>query len=259
MNLITSKDNKIVKLISKLNKSSKERKEKSLFIAEGKRIVREAVFSAYSVEFICVSQTFYNENNDEISLYLEKSIEIYVIKDNIFNSICDTKTPQGVLAAIKTLDKNIAFDKMNYNGKYILLENLQNPDNIGTIIRTADAFSIDGIILTKGCCDIYSPKVVRGTMGSIFRVPVFNEVEAVSFVNNFNGVTYASVLDKNAVTVNKSDFSGNVLVCIGNEGKGLDKETIKSCDKSLYIPMKGNAESLNASVASSIIMWEMTK
>ena len=141
-----------------------------------------------------------------------------------------------------------------------MLENVQDPSNLGTVLRTADALGLNGVIMTSDCCDIYSPKVCRGAMGALFRVPFMIIDNAPSFIRDFNkhGRSFAAVV-RNADSVTDADFSGNTLIVVGNEGNGLTKETIEACSSAVTIKMCNNAESLNASIAAAILMWEMIK
>lgn len=260
MNIITSKDNHLVKLISKLNKSSKSRKENKVFIAEGARLVSDALSSGCEFEFFVFSESSIEKYSELYSKAAELSGKIYIFSDKLFLSVSDTKTPQGVLAAVKLLDKKCLFDKIKCNGKFLALENLQDPGNLGTVFRTAEALGISGIVLTDDCCDIYSPKVVRSTMGAIFRLPFFT----VNSVNNFlqenpKITSYAAVVNGNSKKAGEIAFEAPCLCVIGNEGNGLKSETVNTCDFAVTIPMTGRAESLNASVAASILMWEMMK
>ncbi len=258
--IISSKENNIVKKILKLNKSSKFRKEEKVFIAEGLRLVEDAVLNNCCIDFFVFSQTATDKYKNFFDNICSKFSNIYVFPDNLFSYISETKSPQGVLACIKILDKNILFDKIGNGGKYLALENIQDPGNLGTVFRTAEALGISAIILTSDCCDVYSPKVVRSTMGAIFRMP-FYIVNTISdfLLKNKNLFSYAAVVNDNAQKISKVRFENPSVCIIGNEGNGLKKETIDLCDNKITIPMKGRAESLNVSVAAGIIMWEMIK
>ena len=184
-----------------------------------------------------------------------------MLKDHLFAAVSDTKTPQGVLFVIKRLDKSLDFDKIKDNGKVLALETVQDPVNLGTILRTAEAFGIGAVVLTRDCCDVYMSKVVRGSMGAIFRLPVMITDDLPEFIGRFNsfGTSYAAVLDKASVSLDQCRFDGAVLAVVGNEGNGITPETVKACTHKLYIPMRGEAESLNVSAAASIILWEMIR
>ncbi len=258
MKEITSKDNKLIKYIAKLQTSAKFRREEGRFVAEGLRVCVEAALSGAKVESLLVTESALNKHEAELSQLLSCAKDVYLASDKAIAAACETKTPQGVICVIKTLDNNIDLDTIN--NKYILLENVQDPSNLGTVLRTADALGISGVIMTKDCCDVYSPKVCRGAMGALYRVPFAIVDNAPEFIRKFNknGMSFAAVV-RNAEDVAKVDFCGTVLVAIGNEGNGLTEETINVCSERITIKMCNNAESLNASIAAGILMWEMIK
>lgn len=261
MTVLKSESNQTVKDTIKLKTNAKERRKKQLFIAEGLRLCNEALLSNAEIYIAFFTENFIKNNEEAYNNISENAKKTYIVTENIFTHISDTDTPQGVLCVIKTLDKTMLFDKIKFSGNYILLENIQDPGNLGTILRTIDAFNINGVFLSKGCCDIYNPKVIRGSMGAVFRVP-FNHIDDVtSFIKEFNktGTSYGAVLDNSSVPLNNVDFKNNSLIIIGNEGSGLTKATTDSCNIKTYIPMSGDAESLNAGIAAAIFMWEMIK
>ena len=159
---------------------------------------------------------------------------------------------------LKRLDKSFDLRKI-VNGKYILLDSLQDSGNIGTIIRTAEALGVSGVIMSPDCADIYSPKTVRSAMGSLFRLPVYRceLTETISAMKEAGFGVYAAVLNEGAEKAGSTDLSGNAAVVIGNEGSGVSEAVIKCCTGGIYIPIE-RAESLNASVAAAILCWEMT-
>lgn len=258
MKEINSKDNKLIKYIKKLQTSSKFRREEGLFVAEGLRVCVEAALSKVPVKYVLLTENALSKHKEELAPLLAYTDEIYLASDKAMSAACDTTTPQGVICVIKTLDNNIDLDTIN--NKYILLENLQDPSNLGTVLRTADALGLNGVIMTRDCCDVYSPKVCRGAMGALFRVPLMIIESAPEFIRSFNakGNSYAAVV-RDADSVCNTDFSGNCLIAVGNEGNGLIKETIEACSGRITIRMSNNAESLNASIAAGILMWEMIK
>ncbi len=258
MKEISSKDNKIIKYVSKLQTSAKFRREEGRFVAEGLRVCMEAVLSGAKVEILLISRSAYDKHKNELTDLLKCAKDVYLVSDKAIGAACETKTPQGVICVIKTLDNNIDLDTIN--NKYILLENVQDPSNLGTVLRTADALGINGVIMTRDCCDVYSPKVCRGAMGALYRVPFLIINNAPEFIRTFNnkGRSFAAVV-RNADNVATADFNGSALIAIGNEGNGLTDETINACSERITIKMCNNAESLNASIAAGILMWEMIK
>ena len=258
MKEITSKDNKLIKYIAKLQTSAKFRREEKRFVAEGLRVCLEAALSGASVEYLLVTENALNKHGEELKTLMDCSNDVYLTSDKAMIAASDTQTPQGVICIIKTLDNNIDLDTIN--NKYILAENVQDPSNLGTILRTADALGLSGVIMTRDCCDIYSPKVCRGAMGALYRVPFMIVESAPEFICEFNktGTSYAAVV-RNAEPVTACNFEGNCLIAIGNEGNGLTDACASACTKRITIPMNSHAESLNAAIAAGILMWEMIK
>lgn len=257
--MITSKDNELIKRAAKLISNSKFRRESNRFVAEGVRLCRDGADSGAEIEVFLVTPQAaekYPDDYKKISTMAEKTFEI---SEKLFKQLSDTTTPQGFMCIFKTLDKQTLLYTINNQGRYIALENIQDPSNMGTILRTAEALGTDGIILSSDCCDIYMPKVVRGSMGAIFRVPVITVADFTEYISDItkNGVkTYASTPHE-AENINDIDFSDGGVILIGNEGNGLRNKTIDVCYKRIKIPMKGRAESLNAAVAASILMWKL--
>lgn len=261
MEFIKSKDNESLKLYVKLSKNKKTRDEKNMFVIEGVKLFFEAFNSGINFYKIFFSKNYYDNNFNAIDK-LNLKQKIYILEDNIINKISDTKTPQGVFAICEKLDKNYNIDKIYNKGKYIALCDLQDTGNVGTIIRTAEAFGVDGILIGENCCDVYSPKVIRATMGSIFRMPLILSEDFNSDLKKItdNDVeTYAAVLNENSKSLKQTSFSNNSLIVMGNEGKGLSEQTINCCKYSLKIDMNGQAESLNVAMATGIIIWELMK
>ncbi|MCH5304705.1 MAG: RNA methyltransferase [Ruminococcus sp.] len=257
---ITSKDNSLVKHITKLNKSAKYRRECEEFAAEGVRICIDALNSGAKISSLIVCEDILDKYSDVIERIKAVADNSYVFSKTLFREISETKSPQGIVCVIKPLDKHSLFDKMECNGKFIALDNIQDPSNMGTILRTAEAVGIDGVILSSDCCDIYSPKVVRGSMGAVFRLPYIIKDSISDFILEHKNITsYASVVDADAEKITHIGFECPCVVVIGNEGNGLKQSTIDVCNKKITIPMNGRAESLNASVAAAIIIWEMVK
>ena len=257
---LTSKDNSNIKNAIKLKNSSRYRRQTGLFIAEGLRICFDAMLSSAVIETMFVTEKAIEKFSDKFDKLKDYSKKTYVVTDKIFELISDTENSQGILCIIKALDKISEFDTIKKNGKFLALDNLQDPNNLGTILRSAEAFGIDCIVMSNDCCDIYSPKVVRGSMGAIFRIPFIVCGSIESFLSeNPDLNSYAAVVDDSALSVNEIKFNTPCIAVIGNEGNGLKQNTIDACDYKITIPMSGNAESLNASVAASIIIWEMIK
>lgn len=257
--MITSKDNELIKEASKLISSSKYRKEKGCFAAEGVRLCCDgAISGARIIVFLYTDRAKrkYEKEFILISAASEKSCEI---SEKLLMKIADTGSPQGFVCLFEMLDKKSQSYKIVSQRRYAALENIQDPSNLGTILRTAEALGTDGIILSDDCCDIYSPKVVRGSMGAVFRLPVMiveNFTEYIARLTSQGIMTYASTPHK-AKNINDIDFSDGGVMLIGNEGNGLRSETIAVCRESVRIEMKGRAESLNAASAAAILMYKL--
>jgi TrmH family RNA methyltransferase len=257
---ISSKDNPLIKNIIKLNKSAKYRREQGLFVAEGLRLCEDAMLSKCEIYALVVTEIAKDKYSDTVNKLISYSENSYTVPTAVFSAISDTKTPQGILCIIKTLDKPTLFDTIKYNGKFLALDNIQDPANLGTIFRTAEAVGIDGIIMSKDCCDVYSPKVVRGTMGAVFRMSYLIVDSISSFLrDNRQLASYAAVVDRNSKSITDISFDSPCISVIGNEGNGIKADTLEVCHEKFTIPMAGRAESLNASVAASIVMWEMVR
>lgn len=262
METITSKDNTKFKNLSSLIASKKERKSQGVFVAEGLRLVEDAVNSGLVPNSIFATENFASKYPEKFSKICMGCEKIYLITDALAQKISDTKTPQGIFAVLTALDKNLNLDKIYNNGHFIFIVSLQDPGNVGTIIRTAEAMGLDGVIMTSDSPDAFSPKVLRSTMGSAFRIPISvcdDALETVEMLHEKGFTTYAAALNENSVKLGEFKFPEKSVVLIGNEGNGLKHEVVASCKHTLMIPMKGNAESLNAASAANMIMWEMSK
>ncbi len=261
MQKITSKDNPNIKLYMKLLSGKKYRRENGMFILEGVRLVDDAVKENAELHSVFVTESYLEKlAQHSEALNFPEDVKCFEISDEIGEKMSATDTPQGVFAICKCIEKPPVSDIVKNGGKYLLLHSLQDPGNLGTIIRTADAVGVDAVFLAD-CCDLYNPKVVRSTMGSLFRMSISEtKTEEIFRVFAENNVpTYAAVIDSDAVSLTDCDFSGGGAVLIGNEGNGLPKEISGMCTERITIRMQGNVNSLNAAMAAGIIMWELTK
>lgn len=260
--LITSKENPAVKLYMKLKEQKKARFEQGLFVIEGVRICTDALNEDVRIISVLYTQEAYEKYGDTVTKLCKKAHDSALcISEEIAAKLSDTKTPQGVFCVLETLDKNLSNGKIDKIGKYLILNNLQDPGNVGTILRVADAVGLKGVFLCN-CCDIYNPKTVRSTMGSLFRMPICTGMsysEVISTFRDLSVPTYASVIDTDALDLRNVEFPISCAVVIGNEGNGLSAEDANACGYKLTIKMHGNINSLNAAAAAGIIMWEMTK
>lgn len=260
MLFVTSKDNSNVKKAVKLKSSAKERRKSGLFLAEGLRICMDAVFSGAEIQTLFVTEKAMQKHGEDFALLEEKAKNVICVNENIFALMSDTQSPQGFLSVIKTLDKTNEFDTIKGDSKYLVLDNVQDPSNLGTVLRSAEAFNVSGVILSCDCCDIYNPKVVRGSMGAVFRIPFIIKSSIKDFLNENPQInSYAAVVNSDAVSLTDVKFQTPCAIVVGNEGNGIKAETENACQNKITIHMEGKAESLNASVAAAILMWEMMK
>lgn len=261
MKEITSRDNSEIKEYVKLKSSKSAREMQGLFTIEGVKICLEAFYSNIEILKVFVKESLLSKD-ERVRNALKNHENVFLINDSIEQKLSDTKTPQGIFCVCKRLDKDFDLDTI-YKGKlFVMLCGIQDPGNMGTIIRTADGLAVDGIILTSDCCDIYNPKVVRSTMGSLARIKIKTVEDKDDFLEDISKRTntIAAVLDDGAVPPQnlKRDDKPCVLV-IGNEGNGLPEHTVSLCKQKTMIPMRSNAESFNAAVAAAILMWELIK
>lgn len=256
--LITSNENSNVKLYVKLSSSKKARDEHNKFTLEGSRLIIDAASEKSDIQTIFTTGSAYEKNRDFLKNYSDK---ILLISEGVAKRLSNTKSDQGIFAIVNK-PENKLLRNQTIKGKYVVLNNIQDPGNLGTILRTADAVGINGVILCENCCDLYNPKVVRSTMGSLFRLNIYTENEFcdVYRILKSQGVkTYAAVVSRQAVEIRSVEFALNSAIVIGNEGNGLKDEHSALCDEQITIKMKGNIDSLNAGIAAAIFMWEMTK
>ncbi len=257
MQIITSKDNENIKNIKKL----KERKYRDLnneYIIEGIKIIREAIQEKAVIKKVVICEECLANNiiNDKLLYEIAKYDCLYVSK-KIFESLTDVSKPQGILAVVEKNNKK----EINYNEDIIVaLEGLQDPGNLGTILRTLDSANLSQVIVSKDTVDAYNPKVVRSTMGAIFRV---NVVEAENFKETLKEMKrHKYKVMCTDLTASKNiyeiEYNKKILV-IGNEANGISKEILDIADEKIIIPMLGKTESLNASVATSIIVYEYVR
>lgn len=258
---ITSVKNPLIKEIKSLHRK-KNRTKRQSFIVEGIKIIEEAIDNHCSIKNIIYTDQLLNTKDGESFFQRIKTLDNLVyVPDNVFKEISDTENPQGILGVVGFQYDNINEVLKKKTPSLLLLDEVQDPGNLGTIIRTADAFNIDGIIFTEGCVDPYNPKVVRATMGSIFRVPLYyilNKSQELEELRH-KGIKIYSTSLEGSIPVYEADFKEGFILTIGNESSGVSDEVFSLSDKLIKIPMPGKAESLNAGVAASIIMYEVMK
>lgn len=257
--MITSTSNNKVKNLSKLVKTAKERKKQDVFVVEGLRMFMEIPKELHVETF--ATESFYEKNKE-----LFETISFELVADHIMESVADTKTPQGIISLVKRQHYELeqvcgCSDYMRQIGVQkpliMALENIQDPGNLGTILRTAEGAGVTGVLMSSDTVDIYNPKVVRSTMGSIFRIPFYyveNLTEVIASMNVQNYNTYSAHLQ--GKTFYDYDYANSTIFCIGNEGNGLSETLSDTTKFKIKIPMLGNVESLNAATASTVLMYE---
>ncbi|MDO4556026.1 MAG: RNA methyltransferase [Lachnospiraceae bacterium] len=250
--MITSVSNKQMKNLMKLQKSSRTRREQGLFIIEGIRMFEEVPKDR--LDQVYVTEAFYEKNRG----LFEKRRPDAFLAENVMEKISETKTPQGVLATVKMQEYEVAdLLKENQDPLFLVLENLQDPGNLGTILRTGEGAGVDGIIMSRDTVDIYNPKVVRSTMGALFRMPfcyVADLEGTIGQLKERNIRIYAAHLEGDGFY--EKDYRSGCAFLIGNEGNGLSDSITSLADEKIRIPMKGKVESLNAAIAATLMVYE---
>jgi len=256
MQVITSKDNEIVKDIKKL-KDKKYRDQANKFIIEGTRILEDAILENAQIDMIVICEDCVKNIDKKLMYEIAKHNCVYVT-EKVFNTISDVTNPQGVLAVIK---RDLNNTQIDYSEQIIVvLDGIQDPGNLGTILRTIDSANLKQVIVSKQTADSYNPKVVRSTMGGIFRVNVIqvdNLVEELKQMQKQGFEIVVTSLDTDD-SVYDISYTKKVIV-IGNEANGVSEEVQKIANKKVKIPMLGKTESLNASVAAGIMIYEYVR
>lgn len=253
--MITSSSNAQIKNVIALQKKSKARNEQDVFVVEGIKMFTE--LPRDRIVSVFVSESFLGENEQRKLL---EGVKYECVSDKVFKEISDTFTPQGILAVVKKY--HYSFDDLMNNAKtapmLMVLEELQDPGNLGTILRTGEGAGITGVIMSKGCVDIYNSKVIRSTMGTVFRVPFMytDDLPEVIQIIKERCTVYAAYLKGSRYKYDECDYTKGTAFIIGNEAKGLSAEIAGLADERIIIPMQGQVESLNAAVAASILMYE---
>lgn len=255
--MITSTANARVKQIVQWQNKAKERRRDGIFLAEGIKMFEEAPENR--ILEVYVSQDVEEKLKSHPSIH-EKMLRTgyETVSSEVFAKISDTRTPQGILTVIKRFEHKLEELFLQPNPLFMILENLQDPGNLGTIVRTGEGAGVTGVIMSEGTVDIYNPKTIRATMGSIYRVPFLyvNDLsEIMQKLHDRDVHTYAAHL-KGSIYYDAFPFKGPTAFLIGNEGNGLSKELADMAESYLKIPMEGQVESLNAAVASALLMYE---
>ncbi len=252
---LTSRKNDIVRRFRELQREKKLRDSEGVFVAEGDHLCGEAAAAGAEIRYALITEKAQEKYPKAAEALIASAAEYAVISDDIAEYISDTKAPQGLFAEVaKRPQCDIP------TGKLVLLDGVQDPGNVGTIIRTAEALGIKGVLLSDKCADVYSPKTLRASMGSIFRLPIINcELSQIITELRAQGYdVYGAMLDDTAKKLGEVSFGEKSAVVIGSEGRGISDEVKNACTGGLYIPITG-AESLNAAAAAAMIIWELSK
>ena len=258
MQVITSKDNELIKHIRKL-KDKKYRDESNEFIIEGTNLIEEAVKEKAKIKkvIICEDTTKTYEIPTNIRLEIAKYECVYV-SEKIFNLITQVTNPQGIMAIVEKTAKE---DEIDYTQDLIvMLDDIQDPGNLGTILRTIDSIGLNQIIVSKETADAFNPKVVRSTMGAIFRIKIIESENLIDTIKNIKKHHFKLIVTSLQTDNTIYDINYNKkIIVIGNEGNGVSKEIQDIADEKIKIPMLGKTESLNASVATGIVFYEYVR
>lgn len=271
--MITSAANKKIKNVSALLLRARERRKQGTFVVEGIKMFTEApsdwIREIYIEETLFQkvqskkAETGFSEKLTELLKKGKAKSEIEIVKDEIFRKMSDTQTPQGILCVMKQPEyspKQI-FEGKEGNGLYLLLEDIQDPGNLGTMLRAGEGAGVNGVIMSDRTVDIFNPKTIRATMGSIYRVPfcyVGDLEPCIREMQKRDIRVYAAHL-KGKQNYDRFDYRQSVAFLIGNEGNGLQDETAKLADAYLTIPMLGQVESLNAAIAATLLSYEVAR
>lgn len=253
--MITSTSNEQVKRLGALLKKGKERREQRAFVIEGRKLYEEAgkrrlILKAY------FSESFFAEAFRE----QEPEQPYEILSDRVFSAVAETVTPQGVLAIVRMPEYSLE-QLLERPGALLVLEDIQDPGNLGTMLRTAEAAGMAGVLMSRDTVDLYNPKVIRATMGAIFRVPTYSAEDFPALLKTLreNGVRLLAAHLKGTKRYDQAEYSKRLGILIGNEGNGLSEEAAEAADEKVKIPMAGEVESLNAAVAAALLMYETAR
>lgn len=266
--MITSENNTKLKEMIKLQKNARHRKKEGLFVAEGIKLVKEAAKYGRLRQVLIKESLWLDrwQEKPESEIAEEFSgknrrIGVDVVPDDLFDLAADTVTPQGILGMVDMPSYSQEEILNSPAGLYLLLDDLRDPGNLGTMIRTSEAAGVAGVIMSKGTVDLFNPKVVRATMGAIFRVPflyVESLPEMIRQMKQKNISVYGTILEESRV-YDDPDYTKPSGIVVGNEANGISKEVRESLSGRIHIPMEGSVESLNAAVAAAIVLYEASR
>ena len=260
--IITSRNNPLVTRMAKLS-DKKYRDVEGLFRLDGVKLFSEAVSSGVETEYIFIAESKRERLTKELSAELEAAAgTVIFVSDEVLEKLTDESAPQGIVTVAHKFTLGEAIIPEDGDLRSIYLSSIRDPGNLGTMIRTAYAFGVERVFISSDCADIYSPKTVRASMGTVFRQPISLTRDELAFASHLRErkcELYAAALRRDAKKLGTFDMPGRVCFAIGNEGHGLSAEFIENCSAAVFIPMTEGCESLNAAMAATVIMWEMQR
>lgn len=260
--VISSRDNSTIKQAKKLLLDVSERRKTGNIFLEGARLCEDALETGLPIKTAFLTKEAMEKYPSQTKRIQEIAETCYEITESISSYLTDTKNPQGIFCICEKKKFDLDVHHLSKENCYLVLEDVRDPGNLGTVIRTAEAFGATALIVSSGCCDTDNPKVLRGSMGGALRLPILEVDNLPLMISKWNEQgfqTYACVADATAEKITECSLKKGSICLIGNEANGLTKETIDACLHSMTIPMKGRAESLNAAVAASVVLWELLK
>lgn len=255
--VITSRKNDAVKRFREVLREKSVRDRESVFAVEGDHLCGELTKSGYNITRALLTERAQEKYPETAALIRQRAAEFAVISDEIAEYISDTKSPQGLFAIAEKPKQQCGFPGA---GRLVLLDGVQDPGNVGTIVRTAEALGFDGAAMSLDCADLWSPKSLRASMGSALRLKCISGALAdiIETLKADGFSVFGAMLDNSAARLGEFSFPEKSAVIIGSEGRGVSQEITRLCDRAVYIPISG-AESLNAAAAAAIILWELSK
>lgn len=256
--VLQSRTNEKIKQYCKLTDSAKYRRACGRFTLEGLRLCADAVQSGFTVETLYLTADAEKKGGERLQVLLSNAKQVFTVSEAVAEKLSDTVSAQGVFCELQ-MQKETDFS-VKKGGKYVVLDCVQNPQNLGAVARTAEAFGVDGFIVGGGC-DRYNPKALRASMGSLLRLPVTETADLAGAVREIGKTvtTFAAVPAQTAENICAQNFQDGAAAVIGNEGNGVSEAVLGAVQKCVTIPMRGNAESLNAAAAATVVIWEMMK
>ncbi len=254
---LSGAENPKIKAAVRLLTNASERTAQNRFVCEGLRLVRDAVQSGVTLHEVFVTEQLCDQHPNDVDAIAAAAARVYCVTPALMQKLCDTRTPQGICAVgtLPSLD-------LPQTGKIMVCDRLQDPANLGALARTAEALGIAGVLLSSDCCAPHNPKALRASMGAFFRLPVAvcdDLPQTLCDLRQQGFTIFGSVVRSATCSLTETQFPASCALVIGNEANGVSDAVLEACDQRITIEMAGRAESLNASAAATLFMWEMTK